>query len=242
MVLFMKKLLYTISLLFIILLLPYNVSGQMGNYGGCLSTDYDFDYFHNNIDNPNPHGNPDSYTFTSGIYFDDDGINYSSYARNFPSLDINGPDLINWHTFACEWMPDHVIWYCDGKVVNEFYDTQYIPSHSLTLKTTYAIDGYYYLYGSDWIGPGYMDIDYINVYQLNWDCDTEETITCQSDIVNFNYGVKKSIEITPSSNEIIIGSTEKVTFRTTDSFEITGPFHTENGCEFTVIMQSCPND
>lgn len=196
----------------------------------------------NYILNPNPHGIPDYYTFTSGIYYDGNGTNLYPYARNFPSLDSNGPDLSNWHIFACEWMPDHIIWYCDGNVVNEFYDSQHIPNHSLTLKATYAIDDKYNHYNSDWIGTGYMDIDYINVYQLNWDCDTDETITSQLDLDNFDYGVKKTIEITSSLNEAKIRSTDKVTFRATNSFEITGPFHTENGCEFTVIMQSCPDD
>ena len=196
----------------------------------------------NYVHNPNPHGIPDYYTFTSGVYFKHNGTIYDSYARNFPSLDGSGPNLSNWHTFACEWMPDHILWYCDGNVVNEFYDSQHIPNHSLTLKTTYAIDDKYNYYNSDWMGTGYMYIDYINVYQLNWDCDTDETITCQSDIDNFDYGVKKTIKITSSLNEAKIRSTDKVTFRATDSFEITGPFHTENGCEFTIIMQSCPND
>ena len=196
----------------------------------------------NYITNPNPHGIPDYHTFTSGIYFNDNGTSWEPYARNFPSLDSYGPDLSNWHTYACEWMPEHVIWYCDGRVVNEFYDQQHIPTHSLTLKITYPIDGKYKYNDSEWMGPGYMYIDYVNVYQLIWDCDTDVTITDQSDIDNFDYGVKKSIEITSSLDETVVGSTDKITFRATDSFEITGPFHTENGCEFTVIMQQCPNN
>jgi len=194
------------------------------------------------IQNPNPHGIPDYHTFTSGIYFNDSGTDWTSYAKNFPSLNNNEPDLSNWHTFSCEWMPDYVIWYCDGNVVNEFYDSQHIPRHPLTIKITYPIDNKYNYGNSEWMEQGNMFIDYVNVYQLNWDCDTEETIICQSDIENFDYGVKKSIIIASLTNEVIIRSSDKVTFRVADSFEITGQFHTENGCEFTVIRQSCPCD
>ena len=96
------------------------------------------------IGNPNPHGLPDPYTFTTGIYFNDNSAApYISYARNFPTLPSGSLDLSNWHIFACEWMPDHVRWYCDGNLVNEFYESLYIPHRLLTLKTNYAIDGKY---------------------------------------------------------------------------------------------------
>lgn len=85
-----------------------------------------------------------------------------------------------------------------------------------------------------------MVIDYINVYQLNWDCSTEEIIARQSDLNNFNYAVKKSIEISSSIEPVFVQNIDKLTFRATDSFEITGPFQTEVGSEFTVIIQDCP--
>ena len=39
----------------------------------------------------------------------------------------------------------------------------------------------------------------------------------------------------------IIGNTDKVTFRVSDSFEITGSFQANSGCEFTAIRQDCPD-
>jgi hypothetical protein len=92
-----------------------------------------------------------------------------------------------------------------------------------------------------WFGSDNMDIDYIHVYQLKWDCDTDETITCQSDLNGFDYGVKKSISITSTIDEPIISSACKVTFRVTDSFEVTGAFQVSNGAEFKVIMEDCSN-
>lgn len=194
----------------------------------------------NHIGNPTPHGIPDYYTFTTGIYFNDTSTSFSSYARNFPTLSATGNDLSNWHTYSCEWLPERVVWYCDGLIVNEYHETQNIPHRPLTLKTNYAINKHYQHDGTIWQGPDTMEIDYIRVFQLNWDCNTDEIISCQTDLNNFDYAVKRSISITPTSGEITIGCNEKVTYRVSNSFEATGPFTIENGAEFTVIKQECP--
>lgn len=88
-----------------------------------------------------------------------------------------------------------------------------------------------------------MVIDYIHIYQLELDCQTDETISCQSDLDNFNYAVKKSISITSIVGQPIIYSNDKVTFRVTDTFEITGSFEVNSGAEFTILQQDClPTD
>ena len=197
--------------------------------------------------NPHPHGAGNPYCFTSGMYINEDSASYepmsiTSKARNYLMSDR---PLYQWHTFACEWLPDHVLWLCDGNVVNEYYNPDSIPSHPLTLKTSYQIDNYA-LQGNNpqntpkWKGEGCLAIDYINVYQLKWDCNTEEVIAQQNDLNGFDFAVKKSISVTSSIEPIIISSTHKVTFRATDTFEITGPFQVDSGGEMTVIMQSCP--
>ncbi len=190
-----------------------------------------------------------SRVFTTGIYHNLTGafpdFYTESFARNFPMVPRSSSDLSNWHTFGCEWMPDHVYWYFDGNLVNSYLNKNHIPCHGMTLKTNYAIDGYAIDYSTHlpiWFGSAEMDIEYIYVYQLTWDCDTDETITCQSDLDGFEYGVKKSVAITSTVGEPIIGSTDKITFRVSDSFEITGPFQVESSAEFTVIRQDCPNN
>lgn len=90
------------------------------------------------------------------------------------------------------------------------------------------------------IGTDEMVIDYIKVYQLATDCSTDETITCQNDLDSFDFKLKKSVAITASNGPITVDNTDKVTFRVTDSFEITGPFQVDLGGEFTVIRQDCP--
>jgi beta-glucanase (GH16 family) len=206
---------------------------------------WSFENFPNGHNNPHPHGAGNPHCFTTGIHYSDttNHLHWKhSKARNFPMI---GDSLNHWHSFACEWLPEHVIWYCDGNIVNEYHNPDNIPQHSLTLKTNYAIDKYAlhdHLFGDTliWKSSDKMIIDYIKVYQLNWDCNTDETIAQQSDLEYFDYGVKKSIDITASIEPVHVGNTDKVTFRATNSFEITGPFQVDYGGEMTAIMQSCP--
>lgn len=199
----------------------------------------------NHHHNPHPHGQGNPFCFTSGIYYNETSTDYgwqTSQARVFPMINDS---LSHWHTYACEWLPEHVIWFCDGNIVNEYHNPDSIPHHHLALKANYAIDRYAMDGHSSensphWRGSDSMIIDYINVYQLKWDCDTDETIVQQSDLEHFDYGVKKSINITSSIEPVSIGNTDKVTFRATHSIQITGPFQVDNGGEMTVIMQSCP--
>ena len=62
----------------------------------------------------------------------------------------------------------------------------------------------------------------------------------QIDLNDKNWAVKKTISISSTIDDIKINDTDKVTFRVTDSFEITGPFQVNNGAEFAVIVQNCP--
>lgn len=200
------------------------------------------------VPNPHPTYTGDPRLITTGIYHNLNGLGYDfetdTYARNYPRFP-NGQDVNGWHTYSCEWMPDHVYWYLDGKMVNSYYDTDHIPRHPMVLKTNYAIDNYAVHRSGGQITPIWKDtaemvIDHIRVYQLEFDCDADKTITCQSDLTSFDYTVKKSISITSSIEEVNIADSDKITFRIADSFEITGPFQADTGCEFTVLLQRCP--
>lgn len=206
---------------------------------------WSFEDVPNMHNNPNPHGAGNPYCFTTGIYYNDTTNHHywqNSRARNFPMI---SDSLSHWHTFACEWLPKHIIWYCDGNVVNEYHNPDSIPRHPLTLKTNYAIDKYVlnkHSFGDTliWKASDMMVVDYIKVCQMEWDCDSDAEITCQSDLDNFAYIVLKSIAITSTIETVSVGSTDKVTFRATDAFEITGPFQVDSGGELTVIIQECP--
>lgn len=198
--------------------------------------------------NPPP-TNDSARVFTTGIYHNLTGESIDffteSFARNFPLVLPPSNDLSNWHTYSCEWMPGHVFWFFDGDLVNSYYDREHIPCHELTLIVNYAIDRYAIQHGTDiplWFGSDEMVIDYIHVYQLLWDCNSNETITSQTDLDDFNYAVKKSVSITSTAGQPIVYNGDKVTFRVADAFEITGPFEVDSGAEFTVIIQDCPNN
>ena len=161
-------------------------------------------------------------------------------------------DIGGWHTYSCEWLPDHVFWYLDGNLVSAYFDQTHIPRHPITLKTSYAINHYAVEaikdstnhvigYEPDWMGSDTLTIDYVRVYQLEWDCDTEEVIASQNDLDQYEYAVKKSVTIAPPSTGIAIGNTDKVTFRATNFMKAAGPFEVQSGGEFTVIMQECPD-
>lgn len=198
--------------------------------------------------NPHPHGAGNPYCFTSGMYINKEDADFhpmekTSKARKYLMI---GDSLSNWHTFACEWLPDRVLWFCDGNLVDEYYNPDSIPSHSMTLKTSYQIDRYALKEHNsnnlpNWKDGGCMTVDYIIVRQLNWDCSTDEVIAQQTDLDDFDYAVKKSIAVTSTIESISVGSTDKVTFRASDYFQITGPFQVDSGGELTVIIQSCPN-
>lgn len=204
---------------------------------------------HSYSGNPNiPEPQDTARVFTTGLYHNLTGLHpdsTESFARNFPLALPPSNDLSDWHTYSCEWMPDHVLWYLDGNLVNWYYDNKHIPCHEMTLKTNYAIDRFAINHDTGapiWFGSAEMVIDYIRVYQLKWDCDKDEVITCQADLDDFKYAVKKSISITSTVEQPIVAVGDKVTFRVTEGFEITGPFEVNSGAEFTVILQACPNN
>ena len=177
------------------------------------------------------------------IYLNKIDIGQHEYCKVFPVIPNNEENLTEWHTFSCEWLPERVTFYRDGQVTAE--EREHVPSHYLSLKANYAIDRYA-LQGHStdslpvWIESDTMYIDYIKVHQLKWDCETDEVIACQSELDGFDYGVKKIINITSSTGSVKLNSNDKVTFRATNSFQITGPFQTDMGSELTVIMQECP--
>lgn len=193
------------------------------------------------------HGAGYPYSYSTGMFYNGTSIHCDPNSMLSRKMPVLSDSVSNWHTYACEWMPEHVIWYCDGKKVNEFYDQNRIPRHGLALKTNYSIDKYA-LGGNAhegnpvWRGSDSMVIDHIKVFQLKWDCDTDAVITSQSDMDGFQFKVKKSIAITSTIEPVRIRPVDKVTFRATDSFEITGPFQVDAGGEMTVIMQTCPDE
>ena len=85
-----------------------------------------------------------------------------------------------------------------------------------------------------------MYIDYIRVYQPQWDC-TSVVIDEQEDLDNYVYGIKKSVIIDSSNNTpIIVEANTKIDIMSSEFVSITGPFQINAGAEFSIAMQKCP--
>ena len=85
-----------------------------------------------------------------------------AFGRRAP---LERPDFsADFYTFAVDWEPGSIVWYVDG--VERALTTKGVPDEPMYLIANLAV-------GGDWPGnpdattvfPGYMDIDYIRVYQ-----------------------------------------------------------------------------
>jgi len=183
--------------------------------------------------------------FTTGIWYNNTCVSNEAigYARNYPVIPENEPDLTEWNTFACEWSPGRVIWYFNNKVVNEHYGFA-VPNNPMWLKTNYALDNFVIsgeppLPTQDWC-PDEMTVDYIKVYKLKCDCNNTASITNNTELTAYDYKVKKSLSIGSLGNNITIPSSSKVVFRATDFIEITQNFELPTGSELELITHDCP--
>lgn len=176
-----------------------------------------------------PYGS--SRIFTSGFYYGNNLPVYDlpscSYARSFYLIPSNEPDLTSWNTFALEWSPRRLVWYFNNKIVNEYHGDS-VPHRPMLLKTNYALDKYSYeMNGSIPFSNGLPDtmcIDYIRVFKLKCNCNENAVIQNNTQLQNFNYAVKKSIEVNGLGGEVALPSNARTTFRATDFISINQNF------------------
>lgn len=183
--------------------------------------------------------------FTTGFYkrLEGDSTGYDSFARNYPVIPDGEPDLSEWNTFACEWTPQRIIWYLNGKIIN-YYKGEEVPSHPMTLKINYSIDNHALNNSTptipEWRGSDTLCIDYIKVYQLKKDCDTDEVIENTEQLVNYEGGHKRSIFIGSDGNSIVVPDSLNLTLRASESIIIDGAFELPRGAKLELIVQECP--
>lgn len=130
----------------------------------------------------------------------------------------------------------------DGEVVNDYCDVDSIPCHPLTIKVNYAIDNSALANGVPaWRGNGTMTVEYVKVYKLKCDCNTDVTITNNTQLANFDQKVKHNITI-GSSNGITVLTNTNVTMRACNSITINGPFEVPTGAQLGMIVHPCPEE
>lgn len=192
------------------------------------------------------------YVFTTGVWFNEQtpAIGHQSYARKKVFIPESEQDISQWHTFGCEWSPGIVVWYFDGKPVNELRDEMHIPCSPMRVIANYSIDRYslsapdHYDSEPEWDGSDTLLIDYIKVYKLDGsDCDVNAVITNSLQLANHDHKVKNSISICSSSGtEIIAMPNSSITMRAVESIMIEGSFSSQQGTELTMIIHGCPDD
>jgi beta-glucanase (GH16 family) len=76
-------------------------------------------------------------------------------------------DYSQWHTFAVEWLPDHITWYVDGKKQYEITDKARIPTTPmhLTIQLDQGPKSDWILAPDDTTPPEInLDVDWVHVY------------------------------------------------------------------------------
>ena len=198
-------------------------------------------------------GNNPSRGTLSGIWYNPDGTNYSEpdsankahrYSEHLYTLPLTSSTLDEYHTFGCLWLPDCVIWYVDGEIVNRCDDSSQIPQFPMWLKITHCPDM------SVASGPGgnpivveyddAMTIDYVKAFRLNTECDNDDTIRNTSVLNDFDYKVKRSFTLGSLSGIMTLSNNSNYTLRAVQSITIDGGFEVPVGTSLTLITQECP--
>lgn len=216
---------------------------------GCYETETDSIYEEIDIaeySNIDYDGDP-YYGYSSGIWYNGESSqhytkeNHQGYTHvHIPTTD---PDIRQMHTYGCEWMPDHIIFYFDGKAISEFRDRQSVPQHEKYLKVSYSIDDYAVSRTMPsfpiWMGQDIMTVNQIKVYQLATDCNTDVLVQNATQLNQID-SMKRSITISNSSGVVLPSSTNK-TLRASDYIQINGPFELDAAAELTLMVHECPN-
>lgn len=188
-------------------------------------------------------GDYSPYGYSSGIHHNPNSVSYynaQKYGEIIYSIPENEPDVRQFHTYGCEWMPDYVKWYRDGHVVGEFHDRDHIPQFSKKIIVSYTIDMKNNI-DPQWYGSDTLTIDYVKVYQMRTDCNSEILITNNSQIADFEHKMKKSVTIGTSETSMCLPDTTDVSFHAEEHITLNGVIEIPSGAKITLSTHECPN-
>lgn len=151
-------------------------------------------------------------------------------------------DYTNWHKFAIEWSPSKVIFYLDDMPIrieqndNKFSPANIIFNLALNKQDIFPVG---YNYGPLSQGESaYMYVDYIKVYKLTNDCNTNLNV-CSYNFSNHDNKVKNTITIGNGTcyNSLVTG--DNVILRASKSILINGNFTVPVGAELYLDTNPC---
>lgn len=189
--------------------------------------------------------------FSCGIWYNPDGTNYSAGNGNAGAQNSSkyyagvsaANDLTHEHTFGLEWLPNRITWFFDGQVIHDCGDPDIIPQNLLNLRVTNVVkhDAMNPLGSSPyWQGSAEMIIDYIRVYKLISDCNTNIVIQSVNDLTNYSPGVKHNITI-GSVNGLSVPTSTNLILRADNSITSSGELTIPIGAEITFMVHPCVN-
>jgi hypothetical protein len=112
----------------------------------------------------------------------------------------------------------------------------------MTLKVNYAINNYAVPHQTNeplWFESDTLKVDYIKVYHLNGDCDSDVLITTVQDLMNYQPSVKRSITIEPT-DDFTAPTNTNVSMMAVDSIVIKKGFALPQGAQMTLQTHICP--
>ena len=140
-----------------------------------------------------------------------------------------------WHTYAVEWSPSKIVWYLDGSPIRTFPNHGIIDPVRIILNL--AIEPGY-LPNSSTPFPSNMYVDYVKVYELDNDCNTNLNV-CNYNFSSHDNRVKKIITIGNGSCSNSLNSGDNVYLRASEGVLINGDFTVPVGAELYIDVNPC---
>lgn len=183
-------------------------------------------------------------SFSSGIHHNPNSASYEGsqkYCDSIFTMPNSEFDVRQFHTYGCEWMPNYIKWYCDGILVNEYREREHIPRYNKRVIVSYTIDKINEN-NSLWYGSDTLTIDYVKIYQMKTDCDSEILITTGNQIANFVQKMRKSVTIGTSETDISVPTNTNVSIHAEDHITLNGVIEIPIGVNLTLSTHECPEN
>lgn len=165
----------------------------------------------------------------------------TNYHLSYPSSNIHvehipvGFNYTDWHIYSIEWSPSKIIWYVDNSPIRILPNPGIIDPVRIILNL--AIE--------PWAPPNQttpfpseMLVDYVRVYELDNDCNTNINV-CNYNFSTHNNKVKKNITIGNGTCTNTISSGQNVYLRASEGVLINGDFSISLGSELYIDVNSC---